>query len=123
MATHTLVHPNEELAGLISDMAFHRERHHWRGRSRRAAPSSSSPSTATSAPASPTASPLPLTLAAGSTTAGSGGGGTRCRAATLAATVEGPGFPFYMASERKKRKQEEIDDRGLRDAIPPSPSL
>ena len=31
----------------------------------------------------------------------------RCRAATLAATVEGPRFPFSMASERKKQKQEE----------------
>ena len=67
--------------------------------------------------------PLPLPLAAGSTTTGSGGGGTRCRAATLAATVEGPGFPFSMASERMKKKQEEIDDRRMRDAIPPSPSL
>ena len=46
----------------------------------------------------------------------------RCRAATLAATVEGPGFPFSMADERKKQKQEEIEDRKMRDAIPlPSP--
>ena len=67
--------------------------------------------------------PLPLPLAAGSTPAGSGGGGTRCRAATLAATVKGPWFPFSMASERKKQKQEETDDRRMRDAIPPSPSL
>ena len=67
--------------------------------------------------------PLPLPLAAGSTTAGSGGGGARCRAATLAATVEGPRFPFSMAGERKKQKQEDVEDGRMRDAIPPSPSL
>ena len=67
--------------------------------------------------------PLPLPLAAGSTIAGSGGGGTRCWGATLAATVEGPGFPFSMAGERKKQKQEEIEDRRMQDAIPPSLSL
>src|SRR3954469_21313412 len=52
-ATRRPAQPDEELAGLVSNMAFHRKRHHWQGRSRRAAPSSSSPSTTTSAPASP----------------------------------------------------------------------
>ena len=54
--------------------------------------------------------PLPLPLAAGSATAGAGEGGTRCRAATLAATVEGPGFPLSMADGRGEQKLKEGGD-------------
>src|SRR4051812_9548123 len=63
--------------------------------------------------------PLPLPLAAGSATAGAGEGGTRCRAATRAATVEGPGFPLSMADGRGEQKLKEEGDEGMRDAIPP----
>src|SRR4051812_32415175 len=63
--------------------------------------------------------PLPLTLAAGFATAGAGEGGTHCRATTLAATVEGPGFPLSMADGRGEQKLKEGGDEGMRDAIPP----
>src|SRR3954462_12650521 len=63
--------------------------------------------------------PRPLSLAAGSATVGAGEGGTRCRAATLAATVEGPGFPLSMADGRGEQKLKEGGDEGMRDAIPP----
>src|SRR4051812_48840722 len=44
-ATRRPAQPDEELTGLVSNMAFHWKRHHWRGRNRRAAPSSFSLST------------------------------------------------------------------------------
>src|SRR3954469_7080019 len=62
--------------------------------------------------------PLPLPLAAGSATAGAGEGGTRCRVATLATTVEGPGFPLSMTDGRDEQKLKEEEDERMRDAIP-----
>ena len=43
----------------------------------------------------------------------------RCRAATLAATVEGPGFPLSMTDGREEQKLKEEEDERMRDAIPP----
>src|SRR3954463_13000601 len=51
--------------------------------------------------------PLPLPLTAGSAATGARGGGARCLAVTLAATDEGPGFPFSMADGRRKPEAEE----------------
>ena len=109
--------PDEELTRVIPNVALHGGRNCWRRRGRRAALSSSSPS----ATASPTTSPLPLPLAAGSATAGAGEGGTRCRAATLAATVEGQGFPLSMANRREEQKLKEKEDGRVRGAVPPLP--
>ena len=47
----------------------------------------------------------------------------RCRAATLAATVEGPGFPLSMTDGREEQMLKEEEDERMRDAIPPSRSL
>src|SRR4051812_28216818 len=63
--------------------------------------------------------PLPLPLTAGSATAGAGEGGTRCRAATLAATVEGPRFPLSMADGRGEQKLKEGRDERMQGTIPP----
>ena len=63
--------------------------------------------------------PRSLPLTAGSATAGAREGGMRCRAATLAATVEGPGFPLSMADGRGEQKLKEGGDEGMRDDIPP----
>src|SRR3954468_2879305 len=51
---------------------------------------------------------------AGSATAGARGGGARCLAATLAATDEGPGFPFSMANG--ERGSEDEEKKGWRSA-------
>src|SRR4051812_20448956 len=51
--------------------------------------------------------PLPLPLMVGSATAGARGGGAPCLAATLAATDEGPGFPFSMANGERGSEAEE----------------
>ena len=43
----------------------------------------------------------------------------RCRAATPAAIVEGPGFPLSMTDGREKQKLKEEEDERMQDAIPP----
>ena len=70
-------------------------------------------------PRAPRPRPLPLPLAAGSAMTGAGEGGTRCRAATLAATVKGPGFPLSMTDGREEQKLKKEEDGRMRDAIPP----
>ena len=72
MTTRWPAQPDEELAGLVPDVALHRGRHRWRRHGHHAA-SSPSPPTA----AATSATPLPLPLVAGSATAGSWEGGTR----------------------------------------------
>jgi hypothetical protein len=69
-------------------------------------------------PRRPRPRPLPLPLVAGSAAARSWDGGTRCRAATLAATVEGPAPPLTMADGRKKPKWKKVDNERMWDAIP-----
>src|SRR3954470_3978764 len=84
------------------------KRSRWRRRGRRVAP----PASSLSAAASSTTSPLPLPLTAGSATAGARGGRASCLAATLAATDEGPGFPFSMANG--ERGSEDEEEKGWR---------
>jgi hypothetical protein len=62
--------------------------------------------------------PLPLPLVAGSAAARSWDGGTRCRAATLAATFEGPAPSLAMADGTKKPKWEKVDDERVWNAVP-----
>ena len=45
----------------------------------------------------------------------------RCRAVTLAATVEGPGFPLFMANRREEQKLKEKEEGRVRGAVPPLP--
>ena len=42
-----------------------------------------------------------------------------CRAATLAATVEGLGFPLSMTDGREEQRLKEEEDERMRDAIAP----
>src|SRR4051812_42535566 len=118
-ATRRPAQPDEELAGVVPDVDRREKRSRWRRRGRRVAPSASS--TTSPRPPRPRPRPLPLSLAAGSTAAGARGGGARCLAATLAATDEGPGFPFSMASGERgseDEEEEEMEECGF-----PSPPL
>ena len=61
---------------------------------------------------------LPLPLVDGSATTGSWEGGMRCRAETLATTVEGPVPPLTMTYGRVEPRWKERDDERLWEAIP-----